>query len=245
VATINVAAQDLQTSTLGIASINITTGVSSKFTQSAGLSFAEGDTIQLAFKNAAGNQIDYVFEVNNGTGTALTTATTTTPDGAAGTVAVAVVSDTSSETPAQTLGKLFDAMRSVGLSVENSEDGSFNVTSPTAMVGTPTVTVASGGLTAAAPGSNPSAAMGTVETAINTVKTALAQLGTSANQLEAQQDFVKSLSDTLTEGVSTLVDADLAEESATLQALQTKQQLGIQALSIANQQSGAVLSLFR
>jgi flagellin len=56
---------------------------------------------------------------------------------------------------------------------------------------------------------------------------------------------VKSLSDTLTEGVSTLVDADLAEESATLQALQTKQQLGIQALSIANQQSGAVLALFR
>jgi flagellin len=87
--------------------------------------------------------------------------------------------------------------------------------------------------------------MGVVETAINTVKTSLAQLGTSANQLEAQQDFVKSLTDTLSTGVSTLVDADLAEESATLQALQTKQQLGIQALSIANQQSGAVLSLFR
>jgi flagellin len=243
VANITVAAQDLRTSTLGVASINITTGVSSTFTQSSGLSFAEADTVTIAFDNAAGNQIDYVFEINNGTGTALTTATTTTADGAAGTVAVAVVSDTSSDTPAQTLGKLFDAMRSVGLSVENKEDGSFVVTSSGAMA-TASTTVAAG-LTAGTIGTNPSAAMSTVETAINTVKTALAQLGTSANQLEAQQDFVKSLTDTLTEGVSTLVDADLAEESATLQALQTKQQLGIQALSIANQQSGAVLSLFR
>jgi flagellin len=63
--------------------------------------------------------------------------------------------------------------------------------------------------------------------------------------LQAQGDFVKSLTNSLTTGVGNLVDADLAEESAKLQALQTKQQLGIQALSIANQSSGAVLSLFR
>ena len=88
-------------------------------------------------------------------------------------------------------------------------------------------------------------ALGLVNTAIAAVTTSLAALGTSANQLTAQSNFVKSLTDTLTSGVGTLVDADLAAESANLQALQTKQQLGIQALSIANQGPGAILTLFR
>ena len=56
---------------------------------------------------------------------------------------------------------------------------------------------------------------------------------------------MKSLQDVLTEGVGTLVDANMAEESANLQAAQTRQQLGIQALSIANQGPSAILSLFR
>jgi flagellin len=56
---------------------------------------------------------------------------------------------------------------------------------------------------------------------------------------------VSNLQDTLTTGIGNLVNADLAKESATLQALQTKQQLGIQALSIANSSSSALLSLFR
>jgi len=84
-----------------------------------------------------------------------------------------------------------------------------------------------------------------VEAAINKVKTALSQLGTAANQIATQTNFVKSLTDSLTGGVGQLVDADLAAESANLQSLQTKQQLGIQALSIANQGPGAVLALFR
>jgi flagellin len=88
-------------------------------------------------------------------------------------------------------------------------------------------------------------AITTVENAINAVKSALSRLGTSANQISTQSNFVKSLTDSLTTGVGQLVDADLAAESANLQSLQTKQQLGIQALSIANQGPGAVLSLFR
>jgi len=72
-----------------------------------------------------------------------------------------------------------------------------------------------------------------------------AALGTSVKQLETQGSFVKELTDVLTEGVGVLVDADLAEESANLQAVQTRQQLGIQALAIANQGPGAVLALFR
>ena len=58
-------------------------------------------------------------------------------------------------------------------------------------------------------------------------------------------DFIGKLQDTMTSGVGNLVDADVAKESATLQALQTKQQLGIQALSIANSSSSSLLSLFR
>ncbi|MBV8654316.1 MAG: flagellin, partial [Alphaproteobacteria bacterium] len=88
-------------------------------------------------------------------------------------------------------------------------------------------------------------ALNTIETAINSVKTALSSLGTASNQIQTQANFVKTLTDALTNGVGDLVDADLAAESAQLQALQTKQQLGIQSLSIANQGPGAVLTLFR
>ena len=77
------------------------------------------------------------------------------------------------------------------------------------------------------------------------MKSSLSALGTAANQIQTQSNFVKSLTDALTTGVGNLVDADLAAESANLQSLQTKQQLGIQALSIANQGPGAILSLFR
>jgi flagellin len=244
-ASINVAAQDLRAATIGVNSINITGGTSVKFTQSAGLAFANADTVAITVTNAAGNAVNYTFEVTDASAPLTTTTTTTTdPNAAAGTVAVAVVSNPATDTPAQTLGKLFTAMRGVGLTVQNNEDGSFNVSSSGTMTAA-TQTIAAGGLAAGAIGSNPALALTAVESAINTVKTALGKLGTAANQLQAQGDFVKSLSNTLTTGVSTLVDADLAQESATLQALQTKQQLGIQALSIANQQSGAVLSLFR
>jgi flagellin len=85
----------------------------------------------------------------------------------------------------------------------------------------------------------------TVNSAIQNVSTALGALGTGSNALTAQQNFVSTLSDTLNTGIGNLVDADLAQASAKLQALQTKQQLGIQALSIANSESSNLLSLFR
>ena len=77
------------------------------------------------------------------------------------------------------------------------------------------------------------------------VDNALAALGTSSKALDTHLNFVSNLQDTLTTGIGNLVNADLAKESATLQALQTKQQLGIQALSIANSASSALLGLFR
>ena len=77
------------------------------------------------------------------------------------------------------------------------------------------------------------------------MSSALSKLGTGSKSLGAHLTFIGKLQDTLDAGVGNLVDADLAKESARLQALQTKQQLGIQALSIANQSSSSLLSLFR
>ena len=85
----------------------------------------------------------------------------------------------------------------------------------------------------------------TLTTAIANVGGAMAKLGTGSKELDSHLTFISTLQDTLNTGVGNLVDADLAKESAKLQALQTKQQLGVQALSIANQSSSSLLSLFR
>jgi len=90
-----------------------------------------------------------------------------------------------------------------------------------------------------------SAFIATLDTNLTNVNTALTKLGTGSNALASHAKFVQSLQSSLQTGISNLVDADMASESATLQALQTKQQLGIQALSIANQSTSIMLSLFR
>ena len=92
--------------------------------------------------------------------------------------------------------------------------------------------------------SSASAFISTLDTDLTNVNTALTKLGTGSNALASHLKFVQSLQDSLQTGISNLVDADMASESATLQALQTKQQLGVQALSIANQSTSIMLSLF-
>jgi len=77
------------------------------------------------------------------------------------------------------------------------------------------------------------------------VGTALGTLGANAKNIDFQATFSRTLSDAVTEGLGSLVDADLAKESAKLQALQVKQQLGVQALSIANKRPEIILGLFR
>src|ERR1700679_457142 len=85
----------------------------------------------------------------------------------------------------------------------------------------------------------------TVEKSLNSVDSALAELSSGAKKFSIQATFVQNLSDTLTTGIGNLVDADMATESAQLTALQTKQQLGVQALSIANSAPEIILSLFK
>ena len=93
--------------------------------------------------------------------------------------------------------------------------------------------------------STASAALTQVNTVVNTVNTALGQLGADARKLDFQDTFLSTISDAVEEGLGTLVDADLAKESARLQALQVKQQLGVQTLSIANSAPNILLGLFQ
>ena len=83
-----------------------------------------------------------------------------------------------------------------------------------------------------------------VDQAITSLTSAASQIGSAQTRVTAQATFVSSLSDSLTSGVGSLVDADMNVASTRLQALQTQQQLGIQALSIANQNSQLILKLF-
>jgi flagellin len=104
-----------------------------------------------------------------------------------------------------------------------------------------TVTAAASiGTTAAA-----SIQIAALNASIANVSSALGKLGTGSKALASHQTFITNLQNSIDVGIGNLVDADLAKESANLQALQTKQQLGIQALSIANQSSSILLGLFK
>lgn len=89
------------------------------------------------------------------------------------------------------------------------------------------------------------AALGNIETLIGTAIDASAAFGSAQGRIEIQADFISQLSDGLKTGIGSLVDADMEETSARLQALQVQQQLGVQSLSIANQSPQSILSLFR
>ncbi|OGN50243.1 MAG: flagellin [Caulobacterales bacterium RIFOXYB1_FULL_67_16] len=101
------------------------------------------------------------------------------------------------------------------------------------------------GLAAASDGTPASATAADVQAAIEAFAADLATIGTQSKSLERQITFTGKLQDAVEAGIGNLVDADLAKESARLTALQTKQQLGVQALSIANSSSQILVSLFR
>ncbi len=124
-----------------------------------------------------------------------------------------------------------DGSSSISVAAQNLRFGGSNITfAATTSIGTRTLATA---------------AIASVDTAITNVSKALATLGTGSKALSIHSAFTSKLADSLEAGVGALVDADLAKESAKLQALQTKQQLGIQALSIANSSASSLLGLFR
>ncbi len=123
-----------------------------------------------------------------------------------------------------------DATRTVTLSAQNLSVGGAIITiAANASLGTASLAAT---------------VVGAIQTSLDNVNQALADLGSDLKKMEAHRTFVGKLMDSLTEGVGNLVDADMAKESARLQALQVKQQLGVQALSIANTEPQIILSLF-
>jgi flagellin len=124
-----------------------------------------------------------------------------------------------------------DGVNKITVAAQSLALGGANVTvTATASIGTQTTAAAM---------------IATINTSIANVSSALSKLGTGSKALSSHFSFVSKLQDTIDAGVGNLVDADLAKESARLQSLQTKQQLGIQALSIANSSSSSLLGLFR
>ena len=230
VATVDVNSQDVTAAGLGVNGVSITGNNSITVTLDSAAAVADDDIFQFDVGGTT-----YIFEFTDGSAALDSTANSTTE-------VYAVVIDTATNSAQSALGKFFAVARDAGFTVTNGESGTFTLSAGGAITNK---SIAATIGTVAAAGADPAAQIDTLETAIDQINGFVADLGVAANRLTAQGDFVKSLSDTLTNGVSSLVDADLAEKSATLQSLQTKQQLGIQALSIANQQSGAVLALFR
>ena len=140
---------------------------------------------------------------------------------------------------------LIDGSNTAGLAALANADGSNTITidDEDMSLGGAIVTVdatASFGTAAAA-----STQATAIETSLDNLNASLARLGTGSKSLEVHKTFVGKLSDTLEKGIGNLVDADLAKESARLQSLQVKQQLGIQALSIANSAPSTILGYFR
>lgn len=89
------------------------------------------------------------------------------------------------------------------------------------------------------------AALASVETLINTAIDSAASFGSSEGRISSQAEFISNLTDSLKAGIGAMVDANMEEASARLQALQVQQQLAVQSLSIANQAPQSILSLFR
>jgi flagellin len=238
-ASITVASQNQTSGGLNIGGINI---ANSAATLAIGATYAPVNHDTVAFTVGA-TTTTFEFVTDN-----------TTALSAAGNVPVYLVAGGAlggaALTSGQVTANLTTALDAHGFSAAYDVAGALNVTAATGDVtnvtGTGSLAVAASGFTPTYATANTSAAaLTTVEGAIAKLQTSLSSLGTASNQLTTQTNFIKTLTDTLTNGVGQLVDADLAAESANLQSLQTKQSLGIQALSIANQGPGAILTLFR
>ncbi len=199
----------------------------------ASASFSSNSNVVL--HNADGSTTTFEFVAS---GTSTTTANTT---GANANTTVAVTINSGSETSNQMMGDLVNAMNSHGYNAVVQNDGSVDVTGQGVASSTSTVSGVNAGTTL----SSSEALITTIQSAIGKMTSIATGLGYASQQIKGLQSFTSDLSDAMTSGVGALVDADLSEESAKLTSLQTKQQLAIQSLSIANSQSQSILSLFR
>jgi len=223
-----------------------TTGTQSSFitadTQNTNLT-TSGGTVAAGIAAGTGSALQNLFNLlgdstTGNTATGGTSAIYTQADGTAGTTDQYYIA-------AQAGTYTNDA----GATVNVTEGQLYAASSANAQAGDAAVKTTSSGLAGivAAVNSNPNALdafLNVVDQASQSVEDAAAQFGAVQQNIESQQTFVSNLSNSLTTGVGNLVDADMTSASARLSALQTQQQLGTQALSIANQAPQVLLKLF-
>ncbi|WP_193140367.1 MULTISPECIES: flagellin [unclassified Meridianimarinicoccus] len=244
---ITVAAQDL--STTGYVAANV-------FTVANGYASTAGDAASMSLDVGGGSDNDQLTISAAGLAAGDTLSVRVGTETASYTVTAADLAATSSADVIATAMKAeIEALGNANLTVDydTSNPGELDFTN----TGTGTISI-SASFTNAGSGSlaalqsldvtslaNAQTALGSIETLTDTAIDAAAAFGSDAGQIEIQADFVSKLTDSLKAGIGSMVDADMEEASARLQALQVQQQLGIQALSIANQAPQNVLSLFR
>lgn len=137
-----------------------------------------------------------------------------------------------------------------GFTITNESGAAFDLTTTENLAGTPGTTAGTSNLGALAAfdvttNAGAGQALANIDALIDVSVDAAAAFGSVQGRIDTQADFISSLSDSLKTGIGSLVDANMEEASARLQALQTQQQLGVQALSIANQAPQTILQLFR
>ncbi|HWK47028.1 MAG TPA: flagellin [Stellaceae bacterium] len=245
--TIQINGADMSATGLGIAGIAVAGGDSATFTLGSTATLVAGSSFTLTSVvldsttgSYATNTAVFEFQPSGtSTSTAPVASTGTPPTG--GTAVYNVILNASASIGTD-VAALETKMQQAGYTATTNADGSFSVSSAGSLT---TASTTATGFTRGSIASGASSALAAINAAIDASNTFNSSLGTAANQLTAQGNFVTSLTNTLDSGVSSLTDADLAAASAQLTALQTKNQLGIQALGIANQTSSQILSLFR
>ena len=224
-ATFSVTSEDASLTGLGISGLKYN---SDAWTLTADQTLAP--TVGQTLTITAANGEDYIFEFVDGA-----TALTSTPDATHHVFDVQV--DPATQSNLQMIGALVDRVQGQGFSATTDNSGVITIngvtTVATTVTGETAAQIVGGG------------AISALDTAITTMGTISANLGAATRRIDGQDAFATALMDSLKEGLGALVDADLAEESAMLQALQTRNQLAIQSLSIANQGPQGLLTLFR
>ncbi len=235
--------RDISGSVTTVAGSNMTSGAGGL--NLAGLTVTQG-AHQIAF--------DSSLAISDGAGVSVTVGTTTfvyefndnaSLGGSAGpNTVVRAVEMTTADSPMQRLGSLIQAMAKDGINAGFDDKGNIIINNASGVASGGNGTTAVTGATVSQIG-GATGAIARVDGAIATAGRVLARLGAAVQQVDGLKEFTVQLRDSLKEGLGALVDADLAEESARLTSLQTRQQLATQSLSIANQQSQALLNLFR
>ncbi|CAH2600375.1 Flagellin protein FlaA [Rhodovastum atsumiense] len=243
--TLTVNAENMTSSGLSLTGLNVSSG-GLRLNIDSTTEFAQNDYIKLG----DGTDSTY-FVLSDGSGAP------TAPAASDAHNKVVFVNFETTDSTATVMSKLSSAMREEGYGASIATSaidggagaditaGDLVVTGKGVTSAGSAVTLATAGTATLAAVTGSTAAIATVDNAISALNSSIAKLGQNSQLVTGLQNYTSSLSDSLTTGLGALTDADMAAESARLQSLQTKQQLGIQALSIANQAPQSLLKLFQ